>query len=399
MILVLVLAFTGVLVLLAATLSGTTRSRINVGRDEAASLRAEMASEAGLEFAQRQLALDVAWSGTDAGGVVLANGSRFVIDVTSLEEAADGATEAVFTVTGHSGSAVHKFSTQVLVSPSKGGLSTAALLFLGQDFSMSNGVVNGDVLFADRARRVNDWMFDPFGDGYYAASHGPLSDGLKSLSNTQVNGTVFKYRDDLPEYQTTGNEVLLERNTDMPSWDLDEFAVPGPGKVILNNPHNVGNEIWKLAGLRYEETVVINLANKQTVTLTNCDFKGGLVVLCPEDYDVRAGARNLVHIKKGTTIGGGTQGLAPHIGLVAPGGILKNEGDANSLTGFHLVNEIDMLRNATISGQLVILNGCKELSDCTLTYDANVTANMPPWFGRGVGTATTQVLSIYEDFE
>jgi len=398
MILVLVLVFTAVLILLAASMSGTARSQINMSRDEAESLRAEMASEAGLEYARRQLALDVDWSGTTGDGVLMSDGSRFTVAMKS-SSMVGSATEAVLSVTGFSGAGVHRFASTVRVHPPTGGAYPYALLFLGQDFTMTDGMVYGDVLFADRAHRVNDWLFDPFGDGYYAESNGPSVDGVKKFVNTGVDGTVWKYREDLPEYQWLGSEALLDKNTNMPAWDLDDFSVPGPGKVILTNPHNVSSQIWKLEQLTYEDTVVINLLNNQTVTLTNCEFKGGLVVLCPEDYDVRSGSRNLVHLKKGTSIGGGTLGVAPHIGLIAPGGNLKNENNPNALTGLNMVNEIDQLRNCTIQGQMVIINGCKEASDCVITYDPTVLENLPPWFGFGSQIATTEVLSIAEDFD
>lgn len=398
-VLLLVLVFTGVLILLAAAMSGTARSQINMSRDEAESLRAEMASEAGLEYARRQLALDVDWSGTNEEGVLMSDGSRFVVANTGTADAGGGATDATFSVTGFAGEGVHRFSTVVRVHPSAAGVNPYALLFLGKDFTMSQGMVYGDVLLADRARRVNDWLFDPFGDGYYAEANGPAVDGVKAFISSSVDGTVFKYREDLPEYQWLGNEVLLDRNTNMPAWDLDEFAVPGPGKVILTNPHNVSGKVWNLNALTFEETVVINLLNKQTVTLTNCNFKGGLVVLCPEDYDLRSGSRNLVHLKKGTTIGGGTQGVAPGIGLVAPGGMLKNETNPNTLSGFHLLNEVDLFRNSTINGQLVIINGCKDISNCVIRYDPTAMENLPAWIGAGSLTSTTEVVSVYEDFD
>lgn len=400
MILVLVLVFTGVLILLAATMSGTARSQLNMSRDEADSLRAEMASEAGLEYARRQLALDTAWTGTDADGVLMADGSRFVVALKGASDAGAGMVDAAFAVTGFAGQGVHKFSSVVRIHPAGSGAYPYALLFLGRDFAMSDGAVLGDVMLADRAHRVNDWMFDPFGDGYYAESNGPAVDGVKQLSNAPVDGTVFKYRDDLPNYQLLGNEVLLEENTNMPAWDLDEFNVPGPGKVILTNPHNISSKVWTLNALTYEETVVINLANKQTVTLTNCNFKGGLIVMCPEDYDLRSGSRNLVHLKKGTTIGGGTGGVSPGIGLVAPGGVIKNEANPNVLSGFHLVNEVDSFRNSVVNGQLVILNACRDMSGCTITYDPSVLDTLSSWIGADTRTTgSTQVVSVYEDFD
>jgi len=399
MVLLLTLLVTGVVILFAASMSASVRTQLALTRDEAESLRAEMASESGLEFARRQLALDPAWKGTSGEGVTLAGGSSFVVAMKSVEDVGGGVTEASCSVTGHSGEGVHRFGTVLRVSPSTGGAYPYALLFLGQNVKMSDGQVNGDLLLADKAYKVNDWLFDSYGDGYYADSHGPDEDGDKDLGGTEVDGTVYKYRDDVGDYQTTGKEVLIESNTNMPSWDLDELAQPGPGKVILTNPHNVGNKAWNLDGQTFEETVVINLLNKQTVTLTNCTFKGGLVVLCPDTYDFRSGSRNLVHLKKGTTIGGGSKGAAPNIGLIAPGGNLKNETNPNVISGFSLVNEVDLFRNSTINGQLVILNDCKDMRKCTFNYDADVVENLPPWFGYRAPASTTEILSLYEDFE
>ncbi len=398
-VLLIALAFTGVLILLAASLSGSVQNQIHIRRDEVAALRAEMAAEAGLEYARRQLVLDVEWEGTDKDGVELADSGSFMIVIKDSSDAGGGMTDVTFSVTGTHGDGVHRFSSTVRVTPGQTSGYPYALLHLGKDFTMSHGMVYGDVLLADKANKVNDWLFDAYGDGYYVESNGPSVDGTKKFNCTGVLGNVYKYRDDLADYQWLGKEIVIEQNTYMPSWDLDEFLVPGAGKKILTNPHNVGSTPWKLNALTYEETVVINLLNNQTVTLTNCKFKGGLVVLCPETYDVRSGARNLVHLKKGTSIGGGILGAAPHIGLVAPGGKLKSDILPVTISGFTLVNAVDLFQLSSITGQMVILNDCKDLRSCTITYDAEVIENLPSWFGYGVPIPTTQLVALYEDFE
>lgn len=398
-VLVLALAFTMIMILIASSFSGSTVQQLEIRRDEAATLRAEMASESGVEYARRMLALDAAWKGTGKSNVALANGSAFQVSVSAAEPADDGAADVFFTVTGTSSVATQRHTAVVRITPVAGEAYPYALMFLGEDFTMSHGMIYGDVLLADRAHRVNDWHFDDYGDGYYAEGVGPDEDGSKKFVATGVDGTVHKYRDDLPDYQWLGKEEVIDQNVWMPSWELDDFLEPGPGKVILQNPHNMGNKTWNLSGLTYEETVVIELTNKQTVTTTNCHFKGGLVIVCPEDYDVRDGARNLVHLKKGTTIGGGSGGVAPHVGLIAPGGNLKSDNDAVTLTGFHIVNDVDLFKNSSITGQFVVLNGVKDMRDCTITYDPEVTANLPQWFGFGYAGATTRLLSLYEDFD
>ncbi len=397
-VLVLVLAFAGLMILLAATMSASSHSQLDSRRDSTEALHAEMASEAGLEYAQRMLALDVHWAGTQGAAVTIADHGSFEVDLKGVVPAVGGSSDVSFTVTGHHGNAVHRFFTVVRVTPGIVEPPPYALLVLGELFSMSKGMIYGDALFADRAHRVNEWRFDADGEGYYTQGTGPANDGHKEFISTGVDGQLYKYRDDLPDYQWLGKEVLIDKNTWMPSWDLDELATPGPGRTILKNPHNTGNTTWKVNGLKFEETVVIELTNKQTVTMTNCHFNGGLVVLCPKDYDYDAGGRNLVYLKKGTTIGGGSGGAAPNIGLIAPGGTLKSDLDPVSIQGFSMVNEVDIFRNSSITGQLVILGNAKSIEDCTITHDPAVTSNLPPWFSYGRPTATTTILSLYEDF-
>lgn len=398
MVLILTLVFTGILILLAASMSHSARNNLDGQRDVRAALRAEMASEAGLEYARRQLAIDPAWLGTEGKQVAFADTGSFEVLFKDAVMADGDSTDLHLTVTGRSGDAIHRFSSVIRVTPVPQTPYEYAMMVLGENFAMSQGMVYGDVLFADLAHRVNDWTFDANGDGYYIEGNGPNDDGAKKFSGTGVDGTVYKYREDLPEYQWLGKEVVIEENTWMPSWDLDEFTVPGPGKVILQNPHNLGNEVWRIKNLRYEETVVVVLSSRQTVSLTNCEFRGGLIVICPEDNDVRGGSRNLVHLKKGTVIGGGTGGVNPNIGLVAPGGIVKTDNDPVSLNGFTLVNEVDIMRKSSITGQFVILNDSKSIEDCTIAHDPAVTGNLPWWITYGPGVTLTQVVSVYEDF-
>ncbi len=398
MVLILTLVFAGVLILLAASMSASTRSRLGSSRDEAQALRAEMASEAGLEYAQRQLSLDPDWPGTAGQEVQMGSGGSFEVAVKGREHLLDGGTNVNLSVAGRHGEALHRFSSLVRVTPHQMTPYSYALMVLGENFSMSHGLVHGDVLFADRAHKVNDWTFDAGGVGYYAEGSGPAEDGKKEFIGTVVDGSVFKYRDDLPNYQPLAPEIVIQENTWAPAWDLDEFLAPGPGKVILTNPHNIGNQQWNLVNLTYEETVVIRLTNQQTVTLTNCNFLGGLVIDCPKNYDLRAGGRNLVHVKKNNVIGGGAGGVEPNIGLVAPGGTLLTDNDTVSVSGFTLVNDVKFMRNASIRGQMVILNDAFDITDSTITRDPALAAGTPHWFTFGLPYATTALLALYEDF-
>jgi len=388
-------------ILFAVSISVTdsTQDQIEIQIDGSDALKAALAAESGLEYAQRRLLLQPNWTGTDSNGYDLPDGSRFVIAAQLQSESTFGADVHEIVIDGYHGEGKAKMGGGLKVYAGDGGTSSLALIVLAENFTMSHGMVYGDVLLVDRANKCDDWMFTPEGEGYYAASHGPETDGVKEFICTGVDGSVFKYRDDLGDYQWLGPELVISENSVMPSWDLDEFQEPGPGKIQLTNPHNMGNVIWKLNGLTYEETVVITLLNNQTVTLTNCHFNGGLVVISPFDEDVRQGNSNLVHVKKGTTIGGGNQGAYPHLGLIATGGKLKSYNWTSEIIGFTIVKDVDLFKNSAISGQMVILNDCKSMRDCEITYLPEVGDNLPPCFSFGSPGGYTDVLAFFEVFE
>jgi hypothetical protein len=391
--------FAFILYAAGVSLAGSVYDRVEVERDGTDSLKAELAAESGIQYAQRRLLLNSTWTGTGQEGITLPDGSHFVVTAELEENSAYGADVHVVAVEGSFGQGLARLGGGIRVYGGDGGTSSLALIFLGQNFTMSHGMVYGDALLVDRAFKCDDWMFDAQNQGYYAESHGPSSDGVKQFICTGVDGTVFKYRDDLDDYQWLGEEVVISSNSTMPSWNLAEFATPRAGQVNLTNPHNLGNTIWKLNGLTYEETVVITLLNNQTVTLTNCHFNGGLVVISPFAQNARLGNSNLVHIKKGTTIGGGDGGVYPHIGLIAPGGKLKSDNDASTITGFSLLKEVDLFKYGTFEGQLVILEYCKNLKDCEVSYLPEVGENLPPCFSFGNPGGYTDVIGMFENYD
>jgi hypothetical protein len=398
-ILLVVAVFAFVIYAAGVSLAGSVYDRVEIERDGVDALKAELAAESGLEYAQRRLLLDTNWSGTGTDGITLPDGARFVVTAAFEETGTYGDDVHIVDVEGTYGEGRVVLGGGVKVYAGDGGTSSLALIFLGQNFKMSHGMVYGDVLLVDRAAKCDDWMFDATGEGYYAAAHGPASDGTKTFVCTGVDGTLFKYRDDLADYQWLGEEVVISDNSVMPSWDLEEFLTPRAGQINLVNPHNMGAQGWKLDNQYYEDTVVVVLDNNQALTLTNCHFNGGLVVISPFAQDARLGNSNLVHVKKGTTIGGGSNGVYDHIGLIAPGGKLKSDNQTSSISGFSLVKEVDLHKYCYISGQFVILEYCKDLKDCEVTYDPAVGDNLPPCFSFGNPGGYTDVIGVFENFD
>ena len=390
-VLLLVILITGLLATLTAGYSGTLEDRMDVQRDEASALRAEFAAESGLEYAQRRLLLDSSWTGTGEDGITLSDGmTYFMIEAAAVPDSPYGANVHALGVDGQYGESRAQLGSAVQVFAGEAGTSELALIFLGDSFKQKHGMVYGDVLITDRANKVNDWVFNEEGVGSYQAG-GSANDGTIDFICTGVDGTVYKYRDDFGDYQWLGDEMVITENSLAPAWDLDEFLVPGPGKVIFDGVTNLSYEY-------YEETAVFILDPGQKLVLKGCNLAGGVVVYCPTDFDIREGYRNLVVLKENTCIGGGDGGVEPNIGLIAPGGKIKNDSYGTWMCGFHFVNELGRFRYSDILGQLVILNLCFNLDDSEVSYYAPAAENRPPSINFGVVGGYTDMLEVFEDF-
>lgn len=390
-VLLLVILVTSLLATVTASFTGTLEDTVDVQRDDAASLHAELAAESGLEYAQRRLMLDPNWTGTGATGVTLSDGmTYFMIAAAADEESVFGENVHVIEIEGQYGDSKAQLGSSIQVHMGESATSELALIFLGENFKQRHGMIYGDALFTDRANKVDDWVFDAEGEGSYQAG-GADADGNTIFICTGIDGTVYKYRDDLDDYQWLGDEVVITANTRAPAWDLEEYLTPGPGKIIFDHVLKVKNEY-------YDETAVFILDPGDKLILKNCTFAGGIVVYCPPDYDLRQGSRNTILLKSGTCIGGGDNGYQPNIGLIAPGSLLRNDANGTWMSGFHFLNEIGNFKYADIIGQMVILNNCLNLNDCEVYYDENAANGRPSSITFGATGASTDMLEVYEDF-
>lgn len=391
--------FAFILYAAGVSLASSVYDRVEVERDGTDSLKAELAAESGLEYAQRRLLLNSNWTGTGQNGVNLPDGSNFVVTAEFEENSSYGADVHVVTVQGSFGQGLARLGGGIRVYGGEGGTSSLALIFLGQNFKMAHGMVYGDVLLVDRANKCDDWMFDAQGQGYYAESHGPASDGVKQFVCTGVDGTVFKYRDDLDDYQWLGDEVVISDNAVMPSWNLSEFLTPRANQTILTNPSGTGSSTWTIQNKVYQSTVVVKLNSGQQLTLNNSDFKGGLVVIGPAVQDARLGVSNQIYVRNGSTIGGGNGGVYDHIGLIAPTGKLRSDANSSTIEGFTLVKEVDVHKYSEILGQMVILEYCRSLQDCEVSYLPEVGEGLPSFISFGNPGGYTDMIGVFENYD
>ena len=389
-VLFLVILVTGLLTALSASFADSIDNQIDTQRDEGQALRAEFAAESGWEFAQRQLLLNPNWTGT-AGLITLLDGmTKFNIN-TAVDESETYIEPAHnITVDGIYSTGLAKLGGTIQVTSGANGTSEVGLIFLGENLKLIQSNVMCDMLVTDLQGKVDDWKFDASGVGFYAAG-GASSDGDTLFNNSVVDGLLFRYKTNT-EYQDLGEEVLITQNAQAPAWDFAGLTTPGTGKTIINY---IGVEISELYT---EDTVIITAAEGETIDISDCEFKGGLIVICPTDFDLRDDSYNLLDLNNDVIIGGGTGGFEDNIGLIAPGCEIQAKWDGAQVTGFSVFNQARNVKDSTFTGQTVIVKDCKKIHSTNFYYDAQIAENLPSFISFGVPGGFAENLSMYEDF-
>lgn len=370
-ILLLVMVVLTLLGTMALSFGSSRTEHARVVDDGLAAVRSELAAESGLEYAMRRLQFTPRWTGTDAEGIVLADGS--VAHVEVIEDAyASGGDAVKLKIRGESEDSASQLGVDADVSTGWSADAEIALAVLGNEFFMWDGVVRGDVLLTDAENKLQlwDWNAEQWVLGGYGVIEGYEFDGAS------VEGDLFKYS--TTQYGVSPSELRVTAPVRAPKIDLDWYLEPGPGKVFYYGENN-------LKDVAHTETVVFVLDEGHTVSLDNCNFPGGVVVHCPKDYDLLGKYRNKILLKHGTQVGGGDGGCQPCIGLIAPGCEVQftHEGcaflnvDHSDIEGFNIWNEVFMVRNGRIKGQLIVLNEVTHMRDSEIIFDPIVAANVP----------------------
>lgn len=356
---------------MALSFAESGQDRVEVVADGLASARSEFAAESGVEYALRRFQYAPRWTGTDAGGITLADGSVIHVEVVEDAFAAGGDTFKL-KVRGESNDSAFQLGVEADASTGWSADADVALAVLGNDFYMWGGVIRGDVLLTDAENKLEMWDWDS--EQWTIGGYGTI-DGYE-FNGAAVDGDVFKYS--TVNYGVGDQQLRVSAPVRAPKIDLDSYLVPGPGKVFYYGENNLKN-------VSHNETVVFVLDEGHTISLSGCYFPGGVVVHCPKDYDVLDKYRNKILLKHGTRIGGGTGGCEPYLGLVAPGcevqftheGCAFQNVDHSDIYGFNVWNEVFMVRNGRITGQLVVLNEVTHMRDSEIVYDPIVAENVP----------------------
>ena len=363
-------------------------------RDVASTLEHELVAESAIAFARTQLSRDAGWMGTNGAPVALGDGVSFEI---LAGESNPGTGDHLYTMiaTGQSEDGRMELEAEVQVEAGIVPGADLALVFLGDDIDLLDSTIFGSILITDAVGVVDDWDFDDEGVGFHAAG-GPFGPFDISFDGTVSIGDLYKYTDQA--YFMGQAEHQISAQVQMPEYDLDEYLIPGPDRIIYYYENNLKN-------VSHEETAVFVLHPGHTLSLDRCEFPGGVIIYVDKEFNPRDTDINKVLLKHHTSIGGGTGGVSPYIGLIAPGAEIQftHPGcawsvDHNDIYGFNLWNKVHFIKQAQLLGQLVVINEIKHFRDTVLYFAPEVAENIPSGINFSLPTGESEILSVKEHY-
>ncbi len=388
-ILLITLLITGVVAVLALTMGSSVRNQLILVRDNTAGLHAELAAQSGLEFARRKLLKDPTWSGTNGIPVEFGGTSSFTVERQPGDSSWTHPTQVTLLVKGVMGDAEVRLGTTIAVDPGD-PVRTRALASLGGEVDFRQSQVNGSMFITDSLGVVFD----------YIPGTGWVPGGASALGNFRfiedgVQDNLLKYDADTQYFSDGTPEVVVKDPVYMPAWDLDEYLVPGPDRVIFDNPGD-------LQGVTMDRTAVFVLDPGTDLTLDNVDLRGGAVVYTEHSWDLRGTPRNQIILKHDVTIGGGSDGVHPNLGLIGPAAqVTTRSGLGQVFTGFSFLHSIDaqQVNKFEMTGQLLVVNQIHKLKHATLNYKESVALNPPPGTSFHSGMPSVDVLEVNEEYD
>lgn len=146
-VLLLSLLITGLIATMTLSFANSMSTQIQVARDEAATLHADLAAQSGLEYAQRRLLLDPLWEGTVDGPLMFVEDGFFSVTRKEGKGSKILPTEVGLILEGQRSESLARYETQLHVNPGD-PLLDKAVSVLG-DVSGSNIHIDGDYLILD----------------------------------------------------------------------------------------------------------------------------------------------------------------------------------------------------------------------------------------------------------
>ncbi len=364
---------------LAVSFSDSGRLQLDASRDVSAELHSDLATQSGLEFAQRQLLLDPQWAGTGSNGLTVGNGLRFAV----TRDDSGGAT--TLEVDGSFGESRSRLAAEVETGGGGTPLSDHAVVFLGREFDAAHvHLHDGGLLLADQLGVIDDWVNHPGGGGDWVAG-GPSSLGVMDLDKFHIWDSVLQHYTDTDYRLKHGTQEQITQRVQMPAWDLSDWAIPGPGKTIFTGTTHI-------AHLHTPDTVVVIADPSDEIHIENSHIDGGVVVWCENTYDLRGPFRNRVKIEN-CHIG---DGMVPHVGVLAPASQIELENC--HVSGLNFVQTYKELENNQVSGQVIVVDQFY-LENSHIYFDPLVVQNPPPGISyphSGSGVSLQGIREVYQ---
>lgn len=382
--------------LVAAALSSTQSldARMDDARSQSDNTRNQLLAESMVDFAASQLKDNANYIGTGEQSLSV-GASTITITAAPTPGTPDG---NPYSVIAEATSGVGKAQMQADLTVQSGVSADAdlALIFLGDEFHMLDSTVLGDTLIADAPGAVRYWITNEFGVGSWQDNE-PSTESY-DFETSAVVGDLFHYAD--VDYGVATEEHRITTPIYAPKYDLDEYLIPGPDKVIYYYENNLRN-------VTHQETAVFVMHEGHTLSLDRCHFPGGVVVYVEPEFDIRDDQRrNKVLLKHGTTIGGGNEGVHPNLGMLAPGtevhfthpGCVYEE-DHNDIEGLIIWNAIHMIKEARLRGMVIVYREVLHFRESEVVYDPQIMTSLPPGIEFSLPYGSVDVGQVREYYE
>ena len=394
-VLVMTLAMAMGLLAIVTSMYYSSRTQLVIEEESRYTLQSELMASSALEFAISQIKEDVDWQGTEGDWIELGE-SRFRIDRLSMGDPS----EIHVRLTGESGESrtVHE---AILASDKSGSFGDNALIILGGELDINQVEIDGDVFFVDSLDGLLE--YDPVTGSWQKPSFN--LDPNVTVKNTTFEGDVYTY---------TGTEVLSSQvnntqkfalatqtsevyeysePTKVPVWDLDPLLAPSPNHVVLYTD--------SISHVTTNLTVVVVADPGQEILVNQCELNGGLVVYAESDLDYRMAPRNTLLLNQ-SSFGSGGGGIAPDLGIIAPGAKLRIGNMIENSAGAFFFHSVNNLHNSDLEGSLTSVNGIENMHGVKLKFqpvDLSVGGGLGGLLDEESQSTKVEVTKIWESFD
>ncbi len=344
--------------LAASSFAMAALNRVEISRDDNASLQADFLAESAAAYAMRQLMLDEDWQGVGPPGVQMPGAGSF--EVQLLGSGDNGG--VVARMTGRGGGSMVVLEGEIEVDD--GGPSdivrACGLITYGGSVDTNNlKITGGGALLVDDDNKVLD--YDPATENWEQALLNPIT--LKA-NNVDVAGTLYTYGSPMPAVKA-GARATLTDAVRTPAINLDSFLVPNAKTTIMTKT--------TLKNINTTKTVVLKVPAGKHISITNCQFKGGLVVYSEGSYTARAAARNTIEWDKSTFGSATATGVMADIGILAPAAHVTHSHTQTSGHGLFYLKSADHFNAIKITGGAVLmLDAIAQMNNVDIAYDPTI---------------------------